>query len=431
MKLTHAERFDSWLFEEHPQGKYFACPEFAENLSNIHVLMSSVDTVRQLYRGTIDPEWYAKLESDYEAARLETRIVHIHGYDFVVRPGGSSGFKFRLQNNDEGLIIFVKSHYAKENFTGTHVKIECSPKLLLTTEPTDVQDAMDGIARTLLDGDMCYGGVALHLAVDVQGYTPAQDFDKRLVCRSSRQFTHDGIDRAEIDLASASVTYGKGETYTFGSVTALQLCHYNKSKEIIRSDKREFMHAAWSGEFSGAFHPAHMSFDPEGGEVWRLEMRFSHQVLNQFHDGFQSLPDTSVKDLYMKSYADAFGHLSALWEYALSQFQLPRGKFYAPEWTLFMKDANFNQHHQDVIYKRVYKEPGIDNARNVALALGNILSIHARHGYSAQASWKFLKNTGIWDDVLGYIQQKGISKSEFFDNWRDRLLERRMIGKAA
>lgn len=64
-----------------------------------------------------------------------------------------------------------------------------------------------------------------------------------------------------------------------------------------------------------------------------------------------------------------------------------------------MLDADFNQHHKDVIYKRVRKEPDVYNTRNVALALGSILSVHARHGYTAGRSIDFLHKTGIWEDV--------------------------------
>ncbi len=129
----------------------------------------------------------------------------------------------------------------------------------------------------------------------------------------------------------------------------------------------------------------------------------------------------------MKSYVDAYRHLKALWQYAMQQFQLPEGKFYHPAWTMFMNDADFNQHHDDVVYKRVPKTPGIDNARNVALALGNILSIHARHGYTAQRSIHYLHHTGIWDDILGYLQERKISLHEFHESWARRLLERKML----
>lgn len=80
----------------------------------------------------------------------------------------------------------------------------------------------------------------------------------------------------------------------------------------------------------------------------------------------------------------AFEHLGALWQYAMDQALLPEGKFYHPMGSLFMLDADFNQHHKDVIYKRVRKEPSIDNAHNVVFALGNILSIHARHYCTAR-----------------------------------------------
>lgn len=431
MKLVHADRFDTFLFEESERGRLFCSSKFHVDLSKIKLLLSSVDTVRQLYRGSLDTEWFEKLDEEYEEARNETRIVHIHGIDFVVRPGGASGYKIRLQNNEMGIICFVKTHFAESGKVGSHLKIECSPKLLLTASPDEVQDYMDGIATELLDEDFYYGGVALHLALDVQGYKPQKGFADRLVCRSTRRFSHEGIDRAEIDLAAVAVTYGDAETFTFGSVNALQFCHYNKSKEIIRSDKRDFMHAVWGGEMSRNFTPDQMGFEPEYGDVWRLEFRFSHHILNQFDEGFQSLPETSVKDIRMKCYRDAFQHLGALWRYAMDQYQLPEGKFYHPTWSLFMLDADFNQHHTDVVYKRVRKEPGVDNARNVALALGNILSIHARHGYTTTQSIEYLRNTGIWEDVRGYLRERKVSIQEFHESWRGRLLERRMLKNVA
>lgn len=434
MKLFHSDRFCSFNYTEEEKGRVFVCTKFQEELTNIKILLSSVDTVRQLYRGSLDSEWLEKIDNLYEESRNHTQVIHdINGFDFVVRPGGASGYKYRLQNNELGLICFVKTHFQVPERTGSHLKIECSPKLLLTTSPEEVQSYMDGIATLLLSEDFYYAGLSLHLAMDIQGYTPRQDFSSALICRSQRRSTFDGIDRAEIDLASVAATYGAKETMTFGSVNALQLSHYNKSKEVIKSDKRDFMNAAWSGELSGNFTPAQVLYDPADGDVWRLEARFSHHVLNQFDEGFQTLPGQPLKDLRMKSYVDAFSHLKALWLYALEQFQLPYQdtKFYDPCWTLFAQDADFNQHHGDVIYKRVQKEPGIDNARNVALALGNILSIHARHGFTTAKSLDFLRNSGIWADVLGYLRDRKIGMAEFNQSWADRLLERRMLRNAA
>ena len=82
----------------------------------------------------------------------------------------------------------------------------------------------------------------------------------------------------------------------------------------------------------------------------------------------------------------AFEHLGALWQYAMDQALLPEGKFYHPMRSLFMLDADFNQHHKDVIYKRVRKEPSIDNAHKVVFALSNTLSIRARHCCIARQS---------------------------------------------
>jgi len=433
MKLANPERFDSWAFEPCSTGRYFACPDYSVDLYSIQLLMASVDTVRQLYRGMLDAEVFEKLEEEYEAAKDSIRFVHIHGYDFTVNSGGASGFKIRLQNNDAGLIIFVKSRYAKATQTSSHVKVEVSPKFLLTTPPDEVQSVMDGIAAWVLGNDASHGGVAVHMALDVQGWKPDSQIDERLHCRAQRVRDMSGIESSAFSLSEVAVTYGRGQSFLFGSAGSVQMALYNKSKEIISSDKRDFYHAAWGGQFSGSFSPSQVLFDPDAGDVWRLEVRFSHKVLNQFHEGFETLPGVALKDASMKCYADAYKHLKGLWQYSFSQFQLPHHKrdFVDPYWCLFAQDADFNQHHDDVVYKRVYKQPGVDNARNVALALGNILSIHARHGYSAGESWGFLKTTGIWDDVQGYLRERDISLHEFYASWRDKLIQRRMLSKVA
>lgn len=82
---------------------------------------------------------------------------------------------------------------------------------------------------------------------------------------------------------------------------------------------------------SGNWTPDQIGFGPEHGDVWRLEFRFSYHVLNQFDEGFQSLPGKGVKDLNMKSYRKAFEHLDALLQYAMDLFQLPEDQALPPD----------------------------------------------------------------------------------------------------
>lgn len=58
----HADRVSKIDFTESSTGEMFIGKDFATDLSHIKVLMSSVDTVRQLYRCTLEPEWLQKFE---------------------------------------------------------------------------------------------------------------------------------------------------------------------------------------------------------------------------------------------------------------------------------------------------------------------------------------------------------------------------------
>lgn len=49
----------------------------------------------------------------------------------MIGSGGASGYQFRLQNSDLGLILFLKSRYAEQDKEFSHFKIECSPHWLL------------------------------------------------------------------------------------------------------------------------------------------------------------------------------------------------------------------------------------------------------------------------------------------------------------
>lgn len=85
------------------------------------------------------------------------------------------------------------TRFAESNRVSSYLKVECSPKLLLATSPEEVQPCMDGIATELLEEDYRYGGVTLHLALDVQGSQPMKGFSDRFVCCSTRKFIHDGL----------------------------------------------------------------------------------------------------------------------------------------------------------------------------------------------------------------------------------------------
>lgn len=422
----HADRVSKIDFSESPTGEMFIGKDFAADLSHIKVLMSSVDTVRQLYRCTLEPEWLQKFEDGIGLHRSTVQRFSLNGFEFILGSGGASRYQYRLQNNELGLIVFIKSGSVKGCAEGTHIKIECSPHFLLRYPVEVVQTWMDGIATELSSNVPIYQGVAIHLALDVQGWDVPDDFLQRLHCRSSKRVSYDGIETAEYQLSGITATYGNNETMTFGSVNAVQFSNYDKTKQMVKMDKSAFFKSAWSGEFST---PLCFNEYDQNKPVRRLEMRFHHSVLNQFHEGLETL-NGAESGYKMKSYADAYLHLGALWRYAMEQFRLMYDpNWYDPTWTLFTQDANFNQTHKDVQYKRVRKEPGEDNSRNVGLMLGNMISIFARNGTKASVAFKCLRETGCWQDILGYIKQKGIGICEFRRQFEDALIQRRFMSK--
>jgi hypothetical protein len=138
-------------------------------------------------------------------------------------------------------------------------------------DPGILQGVLDDLAAGVLKGcetNQC----AVHLALDVQGWTPPADLVDRMHCRSRRVRQISGIDRIEFD-GNASV-YGRGETYMFGSASGLQLCIYNKTLQARTTDKLDYWHSLWSGLNGDPFGEGESAYNPME-TVWRLEFRYT------------------------------------------------------------------------------------------------------------------------------------------------------------
>jgi hypothetical protein len=73
---------------------------------------------------------------------------------------------------------------------------------------------MDDLADLVLDKSK-YNQCAVHIALDAQGWEPPADLVARMHCRSRTVREFDTIETMDFD--QLSVTYGRGETYMFGS----------------------------------------------------------------------------------------------------------------------------------------------------------------------------------------------------------------------
>lgn len=96
-----------------------------------------------------------------------------------------------------------------------------------------------------------------------------------------------------------------------------------------------------------------------------------------------------------------------------------------------LQDAEWWPPSKSFVAKRQYKRPREGNKRNVALALGNLLSIYARNNMSARKAWSCLKKSGMWADLLSYMKVRKLSRGDLYQIIETGLLERRLTSKIA
>lgn len=266
-------------------------------------------------------------------------------------------------------------------------------------------------------------GIALHLAVDFQGWEPPQDFAQHFVTRAKTITVHNGLSDLVFKGLDGATINGRGETYTFGKANSLQVCLYDKSKEIDVSDKRAFMESIWECAVNEDTFPD-TCYDPDK-PVWRLEIRFHHRIVNEISQG-----TSGMKPIY--TFMDAVPHLTGLWQYALksNRYEVKR-EWVHPIWTKLRDDIGFGYSAPDLMYKRAKKEPGCGNEKNVSLAFGNLLSIYARNGFNARQAWDCLKKSGLWEDLCNYYRRREIYENELFQLVQDGLTKRRLLTKVA
>lgn len=420
--MKHFDRIDQETLSV-GSGRFFVGPNGAMyDLSDVNLLYSSVDTVRQLYSLTLDTDLIERWSQALEDSPTRDAFVEFAGHNWLLRRGGKAGYAYLLQNIEYGLVLLAKSNYRKVDQLGSHFKIELSPKVISEHCPQSLQVMMDDLARQISsDGEASPAGVAVHMALDVQGWEAPQDLAEQLICRSRKVTDRNGFTNLSIDSGEVATVYGKGQSFCFGSASSLQFAVYNKTREALAHDKWDYFTNKWK-ERAPVDDDFRTTYSDDL-DVWRLEARFAHAVVDQFAE---------TNGVKLKSYESVVEHLGGLWRYALTNFRLNHSRDYVhPAWTLFMEDARFNPPSNDFNYRRTYKTPGIGNEKNVVIALGNMLSIFARNKVSTKKAWDFLKKSGIWGDLMGYCKARKISRAELYESIEEGLTKRRLSSKVA
>lgn len=387
----------------HRVGNRFFNESNSFDLSALKYLHCGVDTIKHLFNCILNQDVVKVVQSAYDSS---DRYLTLNGIDWLLtRSSKASGYQYILKNLDLGFVVLLKSFYAEEDLSGSHIKIECTPQLIAQHTPQSLTDEIHAIASHF-GYQLVPVGVSCHIAVDVKGFQVPTDLEQRLVAKAKRQFKFNSISNAQLDLNETAVIYGAGQSYTFGSAGALQFCIYDKTAEAIKSDKLEFWQQVWSkvpaADFEGDFSDLDsMSEYSAVDTVHRIEARFHHSVINQFCWGTKV---ADGKNISIKTYADLAPHLTALWQYALNNFRLQHSTSYIdPVWQFLIQDIQFFCPSPALLYRREQKPPSQNSRRNVAFWLGNQIRLYARKRYDPHFVVAKLMSCGLEAELSDYF----------------------------
>lgn len=417
-KAVDQIRIDPLLGSDSALSRVFIDPESLRktDLSHVRLLGCRVDTVRQHYRGLLRPDLLCVIEGG--------GTISFAGHKWHAgRVGRDSGYQYKLQNADLGFVILLKNFNVKLENIGPHCKIEVSPHAIQSAMPEVLQSWMDRFAAEAMD---CVelAQCAVHLALDVQGWAPSHDLSHTLQCRARARRDMSGI--KEIHHAGEAVSYGRAQSFMFGSASGMQLAVYDKSLQAKSIDKLDYWQAEWR-KLDNPFDPADsFNYDPDQ-PVWRLELRFHHSIVEQFAQG--SCDTATGEILDTSSYAELAGHLDGLFQYGLASFRLlsSPGVFDA-FWTLLRQDVRVSVPAvslvNDTDYKRYHKTSKGFSGKNVELFLGNMVSLLARERVGAKKAFASLKEWDCWPVIRDHYAEKGKTEHGIYLHIKELLEER-------
>lgn len=405
-------------------GRIFINSSGMTDLTDVDIVGASVDTVRQLFYGLPLPSMVEKLERHAEDKQdIITITDHPQAMKWhFTRMGKVSRYRFKLQNNEEGLVILFGSYFGKLDAEGQHLKVELSPHFISQRSVKKVWQRLHGenfgLSRLFLVNPVPKG-VAVHLACDYQGFDLPADFIQRFSTYSRTFRAYDGL--AEIDLSDISeaiATYGgkhQAKNYLIGKAASIQMCLYDKGYEIIKSDKVDYFTREW-----GAFSLG--TYDPDK-PVRRIEARLHHQVIREIGLGL---------GVELESFEQVEQYLTDIWRYALERNRMMMDeKTVHPFWQLLLEDVFFYVPAKDLSICRKKKQSVGSIAHNISSVIGNLISIYARQGLKTGTVMAQLRLLRCYPEIVAYYRSRGLSEDDLRQTVERGLNLRRLVGKAA
>jgi len=233
-------------------------------MSSLRVLRGAVDTFEVSYRGTLydlileDLRWckeYAQQEED-------TKPYQITGITFGVLSHGEKPWAYVLASEDLRLRISGSKYIPS-------VSVKSTALGLVTHGHQSLIDLATKCAHEL-GATECTGLSRLDICIDFQGWRPAFEEMRGMVCPATFHPIYPSVDNPE--------------TFQFGK-DKIVMRLYNKTRELQHSCKG-WMHKIWK------MCPG---YDPDK-DVWRIEFQFRREALTELGardpaKAFESLPN--------------------------------------------------------------------------------------------------------------------------------------------
>ncbi|BBL58147.1 hypothetical protein [Methylomonas koyamae] len=388
------------------------------DLSNVSIVGRFVDTVRQLFYGLPRPEMIRRLET-FSEAKTPLVTLNENGGDLwhFSKMGKVARYRYKLQNNDLGIVILFGSYFQKLDSIGQHLKIELSPHFISQRSITKIWQRLfsgfGSFANAFLENPIPKG-CAVHLAVDYQNFALPADFVSNVKCYARTIRAFDDVTELDLSQLTAGVSSfggpGVEQNYLIGSASNFQVCLYDKTKSAIRDDKIDYFKAQWQNH-------------DENQKVRRIELRFHHQITREVG---QHLGRS------LEAWPDVAEVLTDLWRYGMGlvRYHLDKNLVH-PIWQLLTFDAQFYVPADGLNISRKKKDSIDPVAKNVAMMIGNIITLAARRGFNAKQTLSQLYKLTFYDEIISYYRSRGLGESDLQETIEKGLALRKLIGKAA
>nr|BDD44858.1 hypothetical protein 12 [Piscirickettsiaceae bacterium] len=422
-------------FKKHPHGLYFFNEHERADLTNFEILHTGIDTLEQKYNGVMNQQLMEQWLFNVVQTELGKRLIPIDYPKKTVvlnkikmrlsRAPAKSGYRYQLQNNSYGIIIFFGHFHNKEWLTEGSIKIRLSPQFIYREGVEKSAYICDEFADLLLH-ERVYNGVSSHMCMDVQGWQPEVDFlhnvktrtrVKRALPSAGSIDGHVNLSSPQLDHENIAVRYDREMSFLLGKSNSGQMAIYSKLEEAKKSNKFEFWETVYR---------QNLQYD-ETKDVFRIEGRLPASVLSKLGEPEKG----GTGECYnIQSIHDLIPHIPALWRYCLYdlfRYQYPDSNVVRPEWQFLAEAPFMDLQDSEYKYQRVkVTQTGSDSDRNISQLLGHLAAYCAKEDVSNEQIEQLIYNFPQRNVINKYFRNKGLNQEQWIAEFIEKVEDKRL-----